>query len=180
MKLALAVLLLAVSFPVFAQDDSLGAPGCGPADAKLDVKTEAKARPNPVPDAGKAVIFFLQDDAKFGSRPRPTTRFGLDGAWVGATQANSYFFITVDPGEHHLCANWQNRVTLINQTRSTAAAHFTAEPGKVYYFRALDVALTDHTGALVSEPEVKLEPLDSDEAGVLMNSFSLSESHAKK
>lgn len=174
MKIALAALLLAVSFPAFAQDNSLGAPGCGPSAVKLEVKTQAKPRSNPDPAAGKALIFFLQDDVKFGSRPRPTTRFGIDGTWVGATQANSYFFVEVDPGEHHLCANWQNRVSLITPTRSTAAAHFTAEAGKAYYFRALDVAITDHSGALVSEPEVKLEPLDSDEAAVLMNSFAFS------
>lgn len=179
MKIALAVLLLAVSFPAFAQDNPLGAPGCGPADAKLGVKTDAKVHPNPDPDAGKALVFFLQDDEKFGSRPRPTTRFGIDGAWVGATQANSYFFVTVDPGEHHLCADWQNRVSLVVPTRPTAAAHFTAEAGKAYYFRARDIAITDHSGALTSDPEVKLEPVDSDEALILMNSFALSTSKAK-
>lgn len=179
MKIALAVLLLAVSFPAFAQDNSLGAPGCGPADAKLDVKTEGKGHANPNPDAGKALIFFLQDDAKFGSRPRPTTRFGIDGAWVGATQANSYFFVTIDPGEHHLCASWQNRVSLVLPTRPTAAAHFTAEAGKAYYFRARDIAITDANGTVTTNPEVKLEPVDSDEALVLLNSFVLSSSKAK-
>lgn len=160
--------------------NSLGAPGCGPADVQFDVKTGGTQHATPVPEAGKALLVFLQDDAKFGSRPRPTTRFGMDGTWVGATHSNSYFYVSIDPGEHHLCANWQSRVVLLGATRSTAAAHFTAEAGKAYYFRARDIAITDHSGAVVSEPEVKLEPVDSDEALVLINSFALSESRAKK
>jgi Protein of unknown function (DUF2846) len=160
--------------------NSLGAPGCGPADLQFDVKTEGKQQAVPFPDAGKALVFFLQDDAKFGSRPRPTTRFGIDATWIGATHSNSYFYVSINPGEHHLCANWQNRVVLSIHTRSMAAAHFTAEAGQTYYFRARDVAITDHSGAVVSEPEVKLEPVDGDEAQVLMSSFAFDSSHPKK
>jgi len=163
-----------------AQANSLGAPGCGATDVEFDVKTDGGKHSVPVPDAGKAIVVFLQDDAKFGSRPRPTTRFGIDGAWVGATHANSFFFVSIDPGEHHLCANWQSRVILTGPSRATSAAHFAAEVGNVYYFRARDIAITDHSGAVVSEPEVRLEPVDSDEAQVLIASFAFSESHAKK
>jgi hypothetical protein len=181
MKLTLAVLLVvAFSLPAFAQDNPLGAPGCGPTGVKFNVKSQGRAYSTPAPDQDKAQIVFLQDDEKFGSRPRPTTRFGIDGAWVGATQANSYFYVSVDPGEHHLCANWENRVSLVNPTRPTAAVHFTAEAGKVYYFRARDIAITDMTGAVVSGPEVKLEPVDSDEAKVLLTSFAFSTSKAKR
>ena len=50
-----------------------------------------KQHPFAKPESGKALIYFLQDDPNFLSRPRPTTRFGLDGNWIGATQSNSYF-----------------------------------------------------------------------------------------
>lgn len=180
MTASVVVLLFASAFGSSTQANSLGAPGCGPADVQFDVKTDGANHAAPAPEPGKALIVFLQDDGKFGSRPRPTTRFGIDGNWVGATHANSFLYVSIDPGEHHLCANWQNRVVLIGPTRSTAAAHFTAEAGQTYYFRARDVAITDHGGAVVSEPEVKLEPVDSDEALVLMNSFASSASHAKK
>ena len=169
----LAILLLASSNYLAAQGNSLGAPGCGAENAKLEVKTEKGKYPAPTPDAGKALIFFLQDDARFDSHPRPTTRFGIDGTWVGGTQSNSYFYVSVDPGDLHLCANWQSFVGI--GTRPTAAMHFTAEAGKVYYFVARDTFRTDHPPA-----EVVLEALDSDEAQLLMSSFEFSTSQPKK
>jgi hypothetical protein len=47
---------------------------------------------------------------------------GLDGEWVGATQRNSYFSLSVDPGEHHVCATEGGQLF--------AFAHFTAEAEK--------------------------------------------------
>ena len=183
MRDILFILFLGVSilFPPKARAQS--GPGCGPATAKFDVSTDKDQRSAPPGEPGKALVFFLQDDLKFDSAPRPTTRFGVDGTWVGATHANSYFYVYVDPGEHHLCANWQSIhvPSYIGAKRSTAAAHFTAEAGKSYFFRARDIARTDHPGGpVVSEPEVLLEPVDSDEAQVLMGTFSFSSSHQKK
>ena len=57
----------------------------------------------------------------------PTLRLGLDGAWVGATKADSYFAISIDPGVHHLCTN---------NGKSVGMDSFTAEAGKVYYYEA--------------------------------------------
>ncbi len=63
-----------------------------------------------------------------------TVRFGIDGAWAGANNGNSYFALTVDPGVHHLCASWQS--TLETLKKNVDLTSFTAEPGKVYYFAA--------------------------------------------
>ena len=82
------------------QSNSLGAPGCGPASIKFDVETDRNQHAAPNPEPGKALLVLLQDDSRFGAKPRPTTRFGLDGAWVGATHANSYFYVPIDPGAH--------------------------------------------------------------------------------
>lgn len=131
---------------------------------------------------GKALIYLFQDDLKYGARPRPTTRFAIDGTWIGATHADSFIYAFVDAGDHDVCANWQSDDTglgYIGPKRSTAAAHFTAEAGKSYYFRARDIAYTNGR-TIVSEPEVVLAPLDSDEARVIISSFSLSSSHPKK
>lgn len=174
-------------------------PGCGPASVKLDVSTTKQRPAAPEIQAGKALVYFLQDDLKYNATPRPTTRFAIDGTWVGATHANSYFYVFVDPGEHHLCASWQPgsltagsvfRTIAVGGNyhgpeRSTAVAHFSAEAGKTYYLSAKDVATIAHTGGehdtqYVSEAEVVLSPLDSDEAQVLMNTFSFSSSHPKK
>ncbi|HEV2341577.1 MAG TPA: DUF2846 domain-containing protein [Candidatus Acidoferrales bacterium] len=162
--------------------------GCGPASVKLDVSTTKQRPAAPEIQAGKALVYFLQDDLKYDSSPRPTTRFAVDGTWVGATHANSYFYVFVDPGEHHLCANWQSDVLPFNfgaSKRSTAAAGFSAESGKTYYFRAQDIAKSQNSGGdnntrYVSQAEVLLAPLDGDEAQVLMNTFSFSSSHPKK
>lgn len=95
---SLVILLFASVVASPKQANSLGAPGCGPYDVQFDVKTAENKNALPAPESGKALVVFLQDDARFGSRPRPTTRFGIDGAWVGATHSNSYFYVSVDPG----------------------------------------------------------------------------------
>jgi len=179
MKLLIAVVLLVIASPVLAQtqsSDAAPAVGCGPANIEFNVKTDNKQHlAVRRPDAGKAQLVFLQDDAEFLSRPRPTTRFGVDGAWVGATQSNSYFYVTVEPGEHHLCASWQGFVGLGPQRRE-AALHFTAEAGNNYYFRAKDIFSTETKIPAV----VLLKALDSDEAQLLMSQFSFSMSTPKK
>jgi hypothetical protein len=153
-----------------------GAPGCGADDVKFDVSTERTRQPIGKPGTGKVLIVFLQDDDQFGSRPRPTTRFGIDGTWIGATSANSYFSVAVEPGEHHLCAKWQNFVGFtFGAGMNTAAAHFTAEPGVVYFFLARD-RYNEHD----TSPEVKLMPLDSDEGQLLTGKLSLVTSRLKK
>lgn len=172
-----AILLFAVSLTCSLQAHAQLGPGCGPANIKFDVST-TKAQPSAVtPPSGKALVYFLQDDFKYDFPPRPTTRFGIDGTWIGATHANSYFYVFVDPGDHDACASWQSGIT--KESRPTAAAHFTAQAGHVYYFRAQDIYLNAHGGP-ISPPEVKLSLLDSDEAQVLINSFSFSSSHPKK
>jgi hypothetical protein len=172
---SLVILLFTSIFSAAGQTNSLGAPGCGSYDVQFDVKTTRSQNDLPAPDSGKALVVFLQDDARYETIPRPTTRFGIDGTWVGATHSNSYFYVPVDPGEHHLCANWQSKGILVGSSRPTAALHFVAEAGKVYSFRARDTYNKDRPPA-----EVKLEVIDNDEAQILMNSFELSSSHPKK
>jgi len=178
MKLLMAMVLLAIASPAFGQAQTPAAasvPGCGAANVEFNVKTDNKQRPAPQPEAGKAHVYFLQDDAEFLSRPRPTTRFGIDGAWVGATHSNSYFYVTIDPGERHLCASWQGFVGLAPQRRE-AAIHFTAEAGNNYYFRAKDIFSIQTKVPAV----VLLKPVDSDEGELLIGQFSLSISTPKK
>lgn len=176
-KTLLGLFLLAVSFcasPAFAQTNTMGAPGCGAPDAKFDVKTDKTRHQLAPPDAGKARVIFIEDDSNFESLPKPTTRAGLDGNWVGATHGNSYLYFSVDPGEHHLCASWQSMV-VIGQGHEAAAAHFTAEAGGVYYFRVLDILHREHGPA-----RIEFAPLDSDEGQLLASKFSLSTFHLKK
>jgi hypothetical protein len=127
-KFLAASLLLAcpVAFAQTSPPSQAVAPGCGDTSIKFDVKTSRSEHPVVKPDSGKALVYFLQDDAYFQSTPKPTTRFGLNGNWVGATQSNAYFYVSIDPGEQHLCARWQSFVGFTTGPKS-AAAHFTAE-----------------------------------------------------
>jgi hypothetical protein len=180
MKTSIFFFLFAFTTTAFAQSTPPGTavpPGCGADNTKFDVKTDRSQHPLAKPEPGKALVYFLQDDAYFQSAPRPTTRFGLDGNWVGATQANSYFYVSVDPGEHHLCAGWQSFVGF-NVARKSAAAHFTAEPGGVYFFVVNDHA--DRGGESQRPAGMKLSPLDGDEAQLLMTKFGFSTSRARK
>jgi hypothetical protein len=158
-----------------AQDKSasIAAPGCGLTDVKFFVKTDKAQHPAAKPEAGKAIIYFVEDDTHFQSVPKPTTRIGLDGTWIGANHGNSYFSFTVDPGEHHICANWQSSVG-IGMGDKSAAAHFTAEAGASYYFRVKNTWLRE-----VMIPGIELAPLDSDEGQLLASKFAWSTSQPK-
>lgn len=153
----------------------LGAPGCGDAAAKFEVRSSKGQHPDH-PAAGKAMVFVIEDDSNFNSFPKPTTRVGLDGAWIGATHGNSYLFFPVDPGVHHLCASWQTTV-IVGEGHQTAAAHFTADAGETYYFEVKDKYIMGDAGRL---SDMSLAPLDSDEGQVLVTRFELSTSHQKK
>ena len=84
---------------------------------------------------GKAQIVFIENENHMlGPFMYATIRFGLDGAWAGANNNNSYFVVPVDPGVHHLCVSWQSALPSLK--KSIDVASFTAEPGKVYYFAA--------------------------------------------
>jgi Protein of unknown function (DUF2846) len=166
-----AAALVLFASPAFAQSvltNSAVAPGCGAEGAKFDVTTVDNRQSPGQPDKGKALVYFVEDDTEFGSSPKPTTRAGLDGKWVGATHGNSYFSFSIDPGEHHLCASWQ-RAVIVRQGLKTAAAHFSTQAGSIYYFRVKNTWTLDLGVAGIS-----LEPLDNDEGRVLVKQFSLS------
>lgn len=178
MKVALVTLLLASSACAcaWAQDKPSGtalAPGCGAMDAKFEVKADKTQHPTTPVDVGKAVVYFVEDDTHFQSTPKPTTRIGLDGSWIGANHGNSYFYFTVEPGEHHLCASWQSTVGFGTRNKS-AAAHFTAEAGGVYYFSVKNSWLRES-----QIMGIDLAPLDSDEGQLLASKFSYSTFHPK-
>lgn len=158
---------------VFAQNQpasSAKVPACGAPEGRFEVKTDTGQHPAQ-PEPGKALVYFIQDDSNFASRPRPTTRVGMDGQWVGATHGDSYFYFSVDPGVHHLCASWQGGE---ETSRNTAAAHFTAEAKGVYYFAAKDSS--QYRGSA----SITFNLLDSDEGQFLASELEFSASQLKK
>jgi len=177
MKTVLAIFLLSFPIASYAQTASVeqaATPGCGKDDVKFDVKTEKSQHPFAKPEPGKALVYFLQDDTDFLSSPRPTTRFGLDGTWIGATHSSSYFYVSVEPGVHHLCAGWQSFVGLTTGQKS-AAAQFNADADGIYFFAVRNHAMQEKVPA-----GMKLRTLDPDEAQLLMSQYAFSTSRAKK
>ena len=176
---AFAVLLLALSIfsPPRARAQSV-ALGCGLPNIQFDVKMESRPPAAPTPKIGEAFVFFLQDNPK-SDASRPVTRFGIDGAWVGATRDNSYFYVAVEPGEHTVCVDWElDTFGSFGPKASTDVAHFMADAGKSYYFRARHVVFTDRAGRL--QPEVNLARLGDDEARTLMRSLRFSSCHQRR
>ena len=169
MKISRIVVLLGFfAIPAFAQDPSASHPssgGCGANESQFRVATNKKEHPVAQPEAGKATVYVIEDIFN-----GPTMRVGLDGAWVGANKRKSYFFFSVDPGEHQLCTNWQSGVFKKAAERVGSAASLTTEAGKAYYFRVL---VYESTG-------VRLERVEPAEGQFLVSSSWFSKSRPKK
>ena len=171
----IGVLVMFFAAFAFAQVPSTAyPPACGPESVSFNVKTE-KSQPGPAqPDPAKALVYFIQDDGPGGNHQHATLRIGLDGKWVGAYKHNSYFSVSVEPGEHHVCVNVQQP----SLPGLVALAHFTAEQGKIYYFRTQLIA--GITTIYPTPPHLDLDRPDSDQAEYLIASFPVSVSQPTK
>jgi hypothetical protein len=167
MKTLLVILLFAS--PLFAQDQvaaARAAAGCGPNEVKFTVKTDKTQHPMAQPEAGKAIVYVFGGEAiDLGGlvigKDGVTTRWGIDGSWVGAGYRNSYLFFYVAPGDHRLCAGRQA------YSKPSAAVSFTAEAGKTYYFRTRNPH-SRPDGHIDGPPETELKPIDPAEGQLLI------------
>ncbi len=143
---------------------------CGPVDVKVKVHTEKNQHPLAMPEAGHALIYIIQEDefhvAMMGSFP---TRYGLNGGWFGGNSNNSYFAASIDPGEQHLCAEWE--IAFAHYARPLSLARFQAMPGETYYFRA-HVVFASVSGA--GQRTIELEPLSAEDGKALIAQSALS------
>ena len=176
MKSVLVLMLLTMS--AYAQQGSGAATAaCGPGKASFEVKLDETQHTLAEPEAGKALVYFVQDVGAVNCLGGCfQTRIGLDGAWVGAVQHNSYFSASVEPGAHHVCASPQlHFVSTTSEKYASirlAFSHFTAEAGKVYYFRTRSFG-SQNQGLF------DMDAIDGDQAKYLIASYPLSVSHLK-
>jgi len=171
MKTMLIVALFA-SCALAADQSTIAAAesACGPGNIKFDVNTESNQQPAAMTQDGKALVYVVEVfEAPRNQLAKPTMKIGLDGTWVGANRSNSYFFVPVEPGHHHLCMAWQSR--LKGYAKKVALSSFSAEPGKTYYFKALVVEHDEGRGAWFT---VDLEPVNNDEGKLLVASSAFS------
>jgi hypothetical protein len=167
MKFALVVFLFAAS--AFAQNPiTVAKAACGPEKVSFDVDKDDTQHTLTLPEPGKARLYFLMDSGASYSLAYPTVKLGMDGAWLGANHDDSYFSVSIEPGEHHLCAASQSSVT----ADLFELAHFTAEAGKVYYYRTRFI-LAQNLQYL------ELTPIDSDQGKYLIAATPLSISTPK-
>jgi len=164
MKTIAAIVLL--SCCALSQDKaavSAAEAGCGPQDARFEVKADELQHPAFSPEDGKALIYVVADG-------HLTSIFGVDGKWVGAVNGARYFFVPIEPGEHHLCAMLQS---FLSQRGPRVSVHsLKAERGGTYYFRTRMVGIS--TGFVL-----QLDQLDSDEGRWFVAWSKFSTSHPK-
>jgi hypothetical protein len=183
MKAALVLILFTAS--AYAQDQAAMAAAqsaCGPKDVKFNVKLDTAQHPAPQAEPGKALVYVVEDLGQcadctgqgkefFTDVSMALTKVAMDGTWMGANHGNSYLFFAADPGEHHLCINWQS--AFVVRSRAFAMANFTAEEGKTYYFRARVFPGKD-------DYSFDLDMVNSDQGKFLVASSVFAISHPKK
>ncbi len=110
MKTTVALIFFAVSaFAQLAPPQSSPQPACGAVGVSFDAATSSPFEPPSKPESGKAMVYVVEDTPWSAEAiGAPTIKVGVDGDWVGATRGRSHLYFTVDPGEHHLCINWQS------------------------------------------------------------------------
>lgn len=169
-KAVLAIFLLPI-FIVAQNQPPAVASACGVEKTSMSVDLDRSQHLIEQPETGKARIYFIQqtglDEAGI-VMGLPTTKIGIDGQWVGANKKDSYFSVSVEPGEHHLCMALQSSLGEVE------LAHLVVEAGRVYYYR---------TRIISSERPpfiyLDLNQIDSDEAEHLIASDQLARAHIK-
>lgn len=180
--LAVMLLLAGSARALAAARPTILPDACGADDVRFEVKTEKHKPPPAAPSDGKALLVLSESFPAHGPFvPHPTVRFGVDGAWVGANESNSYFAVEIAPGEHHVCASWQS---ISGQLRSEAGlGKFTAEAGKTYYFEAAFQVLlvSGGPGTQTNGGSMNMDfgPLDEDTGRYRVKAWPLSVSKPK-
>ncbi|WP_348261678.1 hypothetical protein P8935_17980 [Telmatobacter sp. DSM 110680] len=173
MRVKLAVLALAVILVSAIKTEASTLPdSCGSDKIKFEVKTE-KDHPAPsLLDPSKAQLILIQtENHMITPFHGATVRWGMDGAWIGADNGDSYFVLTAQPGIHHLCANWQSAFKTLN--KNVDLTSFTAEAGHVYYFQA-DVHVESQQSVSFA-----LTQVNEDKGQYLVKTFAQSTSKPK-
>jgi hypothetical protein len=139
---------------------------------KFEVKTH-KGQPTPGPaDSAKAQVILMESENQMiAPFHNATVRWGMDQSWVGADYGNSYFVLSVEPGVHHLCANWQSVLRTLK--KNVDLTSFTAEPGRTYYFLAdVNVESKESVSFAISQ-------LNDDKGQYLVKNYAQSTSKPK-
>ncbi len=121
-SLFLVVLILSL-VQVFGQEskeEKLKA--CGTKRVNYKASTDKKQHPTPEAPTDKALIYVLRPTI-FGMKIH--SKLAADGEWKGVNRGRTYFFFTLEPGEHYFCSESENQDYL----------KLNVEAGKTYYLQ---------------------------------------------
>jgi hypothetical protein len=149
------------------------AAACGSTEANFTVKRDTgSSTPAQVPP-GKALVYIIESMQNYPFVTKKVN-IGLDGAWFGATDANTHVSFTVDPGVHHLCAVYQGHAESMDNEGHTLLLRLNTQAGHIYYVRYHALFLKDSPGIAF------FEPIDEDEGQYLVQSTEEATSTLKK
>lgn len=179
---------LLCAVPVIGQNQAIDprtAAGCGPASAEFRVKVNKAKHEVVHPDAGKGQVYVIVQET-----PHPgetlyigniTTRVGVDGTWVGANYGESYLTFQLEPGEHHICSDWQSGQK--SRQKLSSAADLLVEAGSTYYF-VVDLCtgapINGTSGSTFPSPDLKLKPVEGSQGMLLVSKTGQSNWELKK
>ena len=104
------------------QKQELREKACGNESVDYEASTDKNQHPTPEAPSDKAMIYVM----------RPTmigfkidSKLAVDGQWMGVNRGKTYFYFTLEPGEHFFCSESENQSYLA----------LTFEAGKTYYLQ---------------------------------------------
>jgi hypothetical protein len=107
---------------------------CSTAPADFNVTKAGDTQAPATPPPGKALVYVVESMPNYPFVTKKVN-IALDGAWLGATDANTHFSFPVDPGPHHLCAVYQGHAASMDDEGRTLLLRLDAQPGHTYYLR---------------------------------------------
>lgn len=131
--------------------------GCGDPHVKFHVTKNLHPT---MPAPGASTVYVIEEYPEYFIQP--TLRVGMDGHWMGAVKGRSYLSFPFSTGEHHLCVNWQSKLS--SAATMFALAHWVAQPRETYYFLARVIARENGDYYTLD-----FAPVDSDEAKLLIS-----------
>jgi hypothetical protein len=137
-----------------AQKEVLRLKACGTESVNFSAETDKKQHPTPEAPADKALIYVLRT-TMIGYKI--DSKLAVDGNWIGVNRGKTYFFFTLEPGEHYFCSESENQSYLA----------LTVEPGKTYY-------LQQQVKAGIWKARTKLVVMNEDEAKKKLAGVNLS------
>jgi hypothetical protein len=117
---------------------------CGNEDVNYNAKTDKTQHPTPNAPEDKALIYVIRS-SMMGYKI--DSKLAVDGKWMGVNRGKTYFYFTLDPGEHYFCSESENQdyLTLKVEAGKTYYLHQQVEMG-LWKARTNLVVLTEEQG----------------------------------